>query len=160
MEGDEGTLLKTGDIYRQVRIGKNGKPFVLLKFRTMSGNRVTRPFLRRTGLDELPQFVNVLRGEMALFGPRPEVPERDAHYRELIPEWAERDRAKPGLLGLAQITGCVRGNDRFSLERKREQAILDAAMIRSFESPLRGLLTRLWILSRLPIVMLFGGQTA
>ncbi len=105
-------------IFRQTRAGKDGRPFTALKFRTMRVNvdpysdsprsgddpRFTRfgPILRETSLDELPQLVNVLRGEMSLVGPRP-------LYMQQVPEWSPRHRdrllVKPGLTGLAQING-------------------------------------------------------
>jgi undecaprenyl phosphate N,N'-diacetylbacillosamine 1-phosphate transferase len=105
-------------IFRQQRAGRGGKPFVFYKFRTMkedvdpfgpspkSGKdaRLTKVgrFLREYSLDELPQFYNVLRGEMSLIGPRP-------LYLSQIEEWDERQKkrllVKPGLTGLAQIRG-------------------------------------------------------
>jgi len=112
-------------IYRQTRIGKDGKPFELLKLRTMDNGVVTHPWLRRTGLDELPQLWNVLRGEMSLFGPRPEVPEWDLFYFVTIPSWYERYRVKPGILGLAQVYGTVRNGDRYHLRCKDAQTLLD-----------------------------------
>ena len=117
-------------IYRQARIGKDGKPFTMLKFRTMDdeGN-ITRPWLRRTGLDELPQLWNVLRGDMALFGPRPETPEWDLWYFVVIPDWYERYRVKPGILGLAQVYGTVRNGDRYHLRCKDRQIMLDVEQI-------------------------------
>lgn len=115
-------------IFRQRRIGYKGRPFTIYKFRTMKLNaeahqkypekkdleqfvfqseddpRVTRVgrFLRRTSLDELPQLLNVLKGDMSLVGPRPEVPEIVALYDE---EQAKRLDAVPGITGLAQISG-------------------------------------------------------
>jgi lipopolysaccharide/colanic/teichoic acid biosynthesis glycosyltransferase len=145
-------------IFTQMRIGKDGQPFRIYKFKTMDehGN-VTRPLLRRTGLDELPQIVNIAKGEMALFGPRPEVPDKDDLYCRTIPGWRLRHRVKPGLIGLAQVKGSVRGPDRFSWRSKAEQAMLDAAMIEKLSS-WRGFFTRLSILARLPYAMLVKGQ--
>ena len=105
-------------IFKQQRAGKNGRPFVFYKFRTMtldvdpfgpspkSGQdpRLTKvgKFLRECSLDELPQFFNVLKGDMSIVGPRP-------LYISQIPEWNERQKkrllVKPGLTGLAQIGG-------------------------------------------------------
>jgi lipopolysaccharide/colanic/teichoic acid biosynthesis glycosyltransferase len=105
-------------IFKQQRAGKNGKPFIFYKFRTMkadadpfgsspkssSDNRLTKfgRFLREYSLDELPQFVNILKGDMSIVGPRP-------LYLSQIHEWSERQRkrllVKPGLTGLAQVSG-------------------------------------------------------
>lgn len=106
-------------IYRQRRIGKDGRPFDVLKLRTMvSGaetmgaglaiaegdSRITRvgAFLRRTSIDELPNLVNVLRGEMSIIGPRPTVPVQVERYTE-----RQRGRlaVKPGITGWAQVQG-------------------------------------------------------
>jgi lipopolysaccharide/colanic/teichoic acid biosynthesis glycosyltransferase len=126
-------------LFRQKRIGQNGQPFIMLKFRTMHVNadqtiheqyvkkyiagganahdadgatvfklvgdaRVTRAgrWLRRMSLDELPQLINVLRGEMSLVGPRPPLPYEVEHYR---PRDLQRLRAKPGITGLWQVNG-------------------------------------------------------
>ena len=105
-------------VFRQIRAGKNGKPFTFYKFRTMKMDidpfgaspksdkdpRLTRAgvFLREYSLDELPQLFNVLKGDMSLVGPRP-------LYIQQIAEWNDRQKkrllAKPGLTGLAQISG-------------------------------------------------------
>jgi lipopolysaccharide/colanic/teichoic acid biosynthesis glycosyltransferase len=111
-------------ILAQDRAGKDGVPFRMLKFRTMVQNalelapqltddpfgvvendpRITKPgrFLRRTGLDELPQLWNVLRGEMSLVGPRPDLVEQAAHYSE-----SDRRRlsVEPGITGWSQVNG-------------------------------------------------------
>jgi lipopolysaccharide/colanic/teichoic acid biosynthesis glycosyltransferase len=111
-------LLDTGSpIFRQMRVGKNKKPFVLIKFRTMhtstadvashlaSKSSITPfgHFLRRTKLDELPQLWNVLIGEMSLVGPRPCL----LSQHELITERQRRGvfNVRPGITGLAQING-------------------------------------------------------
>lgn len=113
-------IVGQGVLYRQVRIGRGGKPFVLLKFRTMrpdaeavggarlsvlGDDRVVRGcgWLRRTRLDELPQFLNVVRGEMSLVGPRPERPELISEFESVIPGYGRRHEIAPGLTGLAQI---------------------------------------------------------
>ncbi len=106
--------------YRQVRMGLDGRSFEILKFRTMvpdaeaeSGPRFTVPkdsrvtrvgaWLRRYSLDEIPQLVNVLRGEMSLVGPRPERPEFVARFRERYPEYMSRHRVRAGITGWAQV---------------------------------------------------------
>jgi exopolysaccharide biosynthesis polyprenyl glycosylphosphotransferase len=105
--------------YSQVRVGQAGHPFRLVKFRTMvpdaeangprwanaNDPRVTRVgrFLRRTRLDELPQVLNVVRGEMSLVGPRPERPEFVAWLEREIPFYGARLMIRPGLTGWAQV---------------------------------------------------------
>lgn len=105
--------------YKQVRAGRGGKPFTIFKFRTMvtdaerngaqwasqNDSRITRvgKFLRKTRLDELPQIINVLRGDMSFVGPRPERPEFIAELEEQIPYYSTRMMVKPGLTGWAQI---------------------------------------------------------
>ena len=114
-------------IFRQRRGGLNGETFIIYKFRTMrtqedgdiilqahSGDpRITRlgAVLRRTSMDELPQLVNVVRGEMSLVGPRPHALAHDRFYGELIPDYARRMSTRPGLTGLAQVAG-LRGETR------------------------------------------------
>ena len=107
-------------LYRQVRLGQHGVPFALWKFRTMVPNaeadggaqwarpgdaRVTRAgrWLRRTRLDEFPQFWNILRGEMSLIGPRPERPELVARLEAAVPFYRVRLAVRPGLTGWAQV---------------------------------------------------------
>lgn len=106
-------------IYRQRRVGRDGRPFDVLKLRTMvagaeaigaglaiaeGDRRITRvgAFLRRTSIDELPNLVNVLRGEMAIVGPRPTVPVQVEQYTE-----RQRGRlaVRPGITGWAQVNG-------------------------------------------------------
>jgi lipopolysaccharide/colanic/teichoic acid biosynthesis glycosyltransferase len=106
--------------YSQHRLGRGGSRFRIYKFRSMHNHapneetmritaendpRVTRVgnFLRKTRLDELPQFWNVLRGDMSLVGPRAEIPELVAEYQRQIPFYRARLLAKPGLTGWAQI---------------------------------------------------------
>lgn len=113
-------------LYRQRRVGWNGKEFTILKFRSMpSGaeqetgpvwacpldNRATRfgSFLRKTSLDELPQLFNVLKGEMSLIGPRPERPVFVEQYKNEIPHYMKKHLVKAGVTGWAQVHGW-RGN--------------------------------------------------
>ena len=111
--------------FRQRRHGWNHSVITVWKFRTMTvaedgavvtqatknDPRVTRigKFLRRTSLDELPQFFNVLSGEMSLVGPRPHAVAHNLHYSELISSYASRHKVKPGITGWAQVNG-LRGN--------------------------------------------------
>lgn len=106
-------------IFRQQRIGKDGRPFAIYKFRTMTqgteasglGSYVHRDdpritpvgrVLRRTSIDELPQFVNVVKGEMSMVGPRPDLP----HHVEEYTEWQRRRlEVRPGITGWAQVSG-------------------------------------------------------
>lgn len=113
-------------LYRQERITWNGSRFQMLKFRSMpvdtecntgpvwarSGERrATRfgAFLRRTSLDELPQFMNVLRGEMSIVGPRPERPQFVEEFRKQIPGYMQKHLVKAGITGWAQVND-LRGN--------------------------------------------------
>ena len=109
-------------IYRQTRIGLHSKPFTMYKFRTMrvqsaeeekkgwtipGDDRVTKfgSFLRRTSIDEMPQFFNVLAGKMSLVGPRPERPQFVDKFREEIPRYMVKHQVRPGITGWAQING-------------------------------------------------------
>jgi len=108
-------------LFQQKRGGYRGAAFVIFKFRSMrvsengadvvqaqqGDHRVTRvgAFLRRTSIDELPQLLNVLRGEMSLVGPRPHALLHDEYYGQRISGYNGRFRAKPGLTGLAQTSG-------------------------------------------------------
>jgi lipopolysaccharide/colanic/teichoic acid biosynthesis glycosyltransferase len=114
-------LTSTGPvIYRQARLGRGGRPFLIAKFRTLrhdcerhSEPRWSTPhddrvtplgcFLRRTHLDELPQLWNVLRGDMSLVGPRPERPEFVPALERALPGYRQRLGVRPGLTGLAQV---------------------------------------------------------
>lgn len=113
-------LIKIDDggqvLYKQLRMGKGLKPFYMYKFRTMSSDRkelesilthdemVTRigKFLRATSIDELPQLINILKGEMSFIGPRPWIVE---YYEVFTEEQKQRCNVLPGLSGLAQIKG-------------------------------------------------------
>ena len=109
-------------LYRQARLGRGGRVFRIVKFRTMIDGaeaftgpvwaayrdaRTTRAgrVLRRWHLDELPQVVNVVRGEMSLVGPRPERPELAARIQRAVPGYSRRLRVRPGIMGLAQARG-------------------------------------------------------
>ncbi|MCQ2170409.1 MAG: exopolysaccharide biosynthesis polyprenyl glycosylphosphotransferase [Bacteroidales bacterium] len=107
--------------FKQKRTGYKGEPFMLLKFRSMRVNsdadtlmatkddpRKTKfgDFLRRTSIDELPQFINVLNGDMSIIGPRPHMEVDTRKYAELVDEFMVRHAVKPGLTGWAQVNGC------------------------------------------------------
>lgn len=111
-------LMQGGNpLFRQIRIGRHGKPFRIIKFRTMNNHRdaegkllpddqrTTRigALLRRSSLDELPELLNVICGDMSLIGPRPWIPEQMAHFPRATRE--RRMRLRPGISGLAQIMG-------------------------------------------------------
>jgi lipopolysaccharide/colanic/teichoic acid biosynthesis glycosyltransferase len=107
-------------VFRQQRTGLHNQEFVLYKFRTM---HVDNPdparqacrddarvfaagrWLRRSGLDELPQFINVFLGEMSIVGPRPHLPDHDVHFSGVDLRYRVRQIVKPGITGLAQIKG-------------------------------------------------------
>jgi putative colanic acid biosynthesis UDP-glucose lipid carrier transferase len=106
--------------FRQLRTGKNKRPFYCWKFRSMkpnsdadikqathNDNRITAlgKFLRKTSLDEFPQFLNVLRGEMSLVGPRPHMIKHTSDYSKVVDEYMVRQFIKPGITGWAQING-------------------------------------------------------
>lgn len=106
-------------LFRQTRVGLKGSEFGMLKFRSMVKNaastgpyftqandaRITRvgQFIRRTSIDELPQIINVLLGDMSLVGPRPDVPAQQSLYTPQ--DWAQRCSVRPGITGLAQVKG-------------------------------------------------------
>ena len=111
-------------LFRQLRVGRMGKQFYMLKFRSMRVNDSSQTawstgvddrktkfgnFIRRTSIDELPQFFNVLVGDMSLVGPRPEIPHFVEYFKDKIPLYMIKHYVKPGITGLAQIKG-LRGD--------------------------------------------------
>lgn len=116
-------LTSKGDIiFKQERIGLNRKPFVMYKFRSMkvqdpneekhnwtvkNDSRKTKvgTFIRKTSIDELPQFFNVLKGDMSLIGPRPERPLYVEKFKEEIPKYMVKHQVRPGITGWAQVNG-------------------------------------------------------
>ena len=128
-------------IFKQRRYGLDGREIVVYKFRSMTvtedghsqyqqvtvnDSRMTRVgrVLRRTSLDELPQFINVLQGRMSVVGPRPHAIAVNDQYRKLIPGYMVRHKVRPGITGWAQVNG-YRGGDDLDLMSKRIQYDLD-----------------------------------
>ena len=139
-------LIKAEDgspvIFKQERIGRKGKPFHILKFRSMTvdanrdenelfsleqNDNLTRvgKFLRRWRLDEIPQFFNILIGDMSLVGPRPEMMANVARYKMNLPSFVYREKMKAGLTGYAQIEG------RYNTSAE-DKLMLDMMYIESF----------------------------
>jgi lipopolysaccharide/colanic/teichoic acid biosynthesis glycosyltransferase len=136
-------------IYVQTRLGRNGKPFSILKIRTMvdnceslTGPRWSLPgdpritpvgrVLRATHVDELPQFWNVLRGDMSLIGPRPERPEIISRLLRDVPDYTDRLKVRPGITGLAQVQ-LPPDSDLFTVADK---LVLDRAYISQLSAKL------------------------
>lgn len=120
--------------FNQIRTGYHGKPFLCRKFRTMKQNddadsRQATPddprktpignFLRRTSIDELPQFINVLKGEMSIVGPRPHMLAHTATYSAIINKYMARHNVKPGITGWAQVNGYRGSTDHLWQMEKR-----------------------------------------
>lgn len=128
-------------LFRQRRYGLNGTQFEIWKFRTMTvmedgdafvqaqaGDARVTPigrFLRRTSLDELPQFINVLRGDMSIVGPRPHPVALDERHRRLIPHYFSRHKIRPGITGLAQVNGLRGPTDTLDKMRQRIEHDID-----------------------------------
>lgn len=133
-------------LFRQRRYGLDGREIVVYKFRTMrvveDGAVVTQAtrgdprvtplgaFLRRTSLDELPQFINVLQGRMSVVGPRPHAVAHNEMYRKLIPSYMIRHKVRPGITGLAQVNG-LRG-ETDTLEKMRARVECDLSYLRNW----------------------------
>ena len=133
-------------LFKQLRHGIGGKPFTCLKFRTMTihqeSGMVTQAtrndprmtavgrFLRNTSLDELPQFINVLMGDMSVVGPRPHAVEHNDYYSKEIMRYMSRHKVKPGITGWAQINGC-RGRTE-TLDKMQRRVELDIYYMRNW----------------------------
>jgi lipopolysaccharide/colanic/teichoic acid biosynthesis glycosyltransferase len=150
--------------FKQLRTGRHGRTFLAMKFRSMVSNaeangpqwsshndpRITRAgrFLRATRLDEIPQLVNILRGDMSFVGPRPERPEFVNRLQEQIPFYQERHLVKPGLTGWAQINYPYGDSAEDALEKlrydlyyiKNRSLMLDVStVLKTINTVLRGL---------------------
>jgi putative colanic acid biosynthesis UDP-glucose lipid carrier transferase len=133
-------LLKTQSpgpvLFKQYRMGSNGRRFKVYKFRSMEVHteadgvvtqarqgdpRVTRfgAFLRRTSLDELPQFYNVLQGRMSIVGPRPHALAHNEYYKDVVESYMKRHKVKPGITGWAQVNGLRGGTEDIEKMRLR-----------------------------------------
>ncbi len=150
-------------IFRQRRYGLNGEEILVYKFRTMrvtddgpqvaqatrTDPRVTRvgAFLRRSSLDELPQFVNVIQGRMSIVGPRPHAVAHNELYRKLIKGYMLRHKVKPGITGWAQVNG-LRGETE-TLEKMQARIEFDLEYLRNWSLSLD-----LWIILRTVLVVL------
>jgi len=134
-------------LYKPVRVGEMGIKFTLLKFRTMHHNddeengsrstveddeRITRfgQILRKSNLDELPQFLNILKGDMAVVGPRPHRVWLDNEFRESVKEYMKRHYIKPGLTGWAQVNGWRGPTD--TIEKKEQRVKHDLYYIKNW----------------------------
>jgi putative colanic acid biosysnthesis UDP-glucose lipid carrier transferase len=133
-------------LFKQRRYGVDGRKIVVYKFRTMTvaedgdvvrqatrnDSRVTPfgAFLRRTSLDELPQFINVLQGRMSVVGPRPHAVAHNELYRKLIRGYMIRHKVRPGITGLAQVTGWRGETD--SVEKMQGRIAQDLAYLRNW----------------------------
>jgi len=128
-------------LFKQHRYGLDGREIIVYKFRSMTvcedgpvvrqaqkdDNRLTRigGFLRRTSLDELPQFINVLQGRMSVVGPRPHAVAHNETYRKLIKGYMVRHKVKPGITGLAQVSGFRGETDTIDKMEKRIECDLE-----------------------------------
>jgi putative colanic acid biosynthesis UDP-glucose lipid carrier transferase len=149
-------------IFRQRRYGLNGEVVPVWKFRSMSvcedGNHIQQAtksdaritpfgaFLRRTSLDELPQFINVLQGGMSIVGPRPHAVAHNEQYRKLIPGYMLRHKVKPGITGWAQVNGWRGETD--TLEKMEKRVEFDLAYMRNWS---------LWLDIKIVFLTVFRG---
>jgi putative colanic acid biosynthesis UDP-glucose lipid carrier transferase len=133
-------------LFRQRRYGLDGRQITVYKFRTMTvqedGEQVKQAtrdderitpfgrFLRRSSLDELPQFINVLQGRMSIVGPRPHAVAHNEMYRKLINGYMVRHKVKPGITGWAQING-LRG-ETDTVEKMRQRIEYDLGYLRNW----------------------------
>ena len=129
-------------LFKQYRHGVDGKPIKVYKSRSMKIHdesagevtqatkgdpRVTRvgAFIRRTSLDELPQFFNVIQGKMSIVGPRPHALEHNEYYKDIVESYMKRHKVKPGITGLAQVRGYRGETDTLEKMQKRVECDLE-----------------------------------
>ena len=149
-------------IFKQKRYGLNGKEIKVYKFRSMTTQdngaivkqavkgdaRITSigAFLRKTSLDELPQFINVLQGKMSIVGPRPHAVAHNEEYRKIVPKYMQRHLVKPGITGWAQINGWRGETD--TIEKMEKRVEFDLHYINSWS---------LWLDIKIIILTVFKG---
>jgi putative colanic acid biosynthesis UDP-glucose lipid carrier transferase len=149
-------------IFKQQRYGLNGKKINIYKFRSMTTQdngatvkqatqndiRITPlgAFLRRTSLDELPQFINVLQGNMSIVGPRPHAVAHNEEYRNLVPKYMQRHLVKPGITGWAQVNGWRGETD--TAEKMEKRVEFDLHYIKSWS---------LWLDIKIIVLTIFKG---
>ncbi len=149
-------------IFKQYRYGLDGRPIEVWKFRSMTtmdnGDKVVQAkkgdaritpvgaFIRRTSLDELPQFINVLQGSMSVVGPRPHAVAHNEEYRKLIPYYMLRHKVKPGITGWAQINGYRGETD--TLDKMEGRVEYDLDYIRNWS---------LWMDVKIVVLTFFKG---
>jgi Undecaprenyl-phosphate glucose phosphotransferase len=154
---------REGVFFRQKRTAIDGKAFYCYKFRSMRKNReadlvqATRDderitplgrFLRKTSIDELPQFFNVLLGQMSVVGPRPHMLKHTDLYRKIVKRFMLRHTIKPGITGLAQVNGC-RGEIRNRSDiRKRVEFDMNYIENWSFKLDLKIIVLTIWLMIR------------
>jgi putative colanic acid biosynthesis UDP-glucose lipid carrier transferase len=156
------TTSKGPVIFKQKRGGFNNKEIIVYKFRSMSTQdngpvvnqvikndaRITSigAFLRKSSLDELPQFINVIQGRMSIVGPRPHAIAHDIEYAKLISEYSQRTLVKPGITGLAQINGWRGETD--TLEKMQKRVDMDLSYIDNWT---------LWLDIKIIFITIFKG---
>ena len=149
-------------IFKQKRYGLNGQEIKVYKFRSMTSqdngsvvkqatkndSRVTDfgAFIRRTSLDELPQFINVIQGKMSIVGPRPHAVAHNEEYRKLVPKYMQRHLVKPGITGWAQINGWRGETD--TLEKMEKRVEFDLHYIKHWS---------LWLDIKIIVLTIFKG---
>ncbi|WP_051083146.1 undecaprenyl-phosphate glucose phosphotransferase [Hydrogenovibrio halophilus] len=148
-------------LFKQVRYGMDGREIKVYKFRTMTvmenGEKVEQAkandprvtavgrFLRRTSLDELPQFYNVLQGRMSVVGPRPHAKAHNELYRDLVPRYMQRHLVKPGITGWAQVNGWRGETD--TLDKMQKRVEFDLHYIKNWS---------LWLDLKIMVLTLFA----